>query len=86
MRPDHAPAGSLPHSPGTRRTGDTAWTRALGAASVALGLPAVALAGPVCRVAGLPDDAGERTILRAVGLRELAVAGALLAKPHRAWL
>lgn len=95
MRSTSADAGSpsldasaipLPRRPGVVRASGNGWTRSLGAASAALGVPALTLAGAVCRIAGLPDDRGERTILRVVGARELAVALGLLVRPHRAWL
>ena len=62
-------------------------TAVLGWPSVLLGVVPLLAPGPVARWAGLPDRAGVRTLLRLVGVRELAVAAAFLQRPtsRRLW-
>ncbi len=61
--------------------------RGIGLASVALGLPQLLAPDWVARETGLDRHAGVRSQLRAVGLRELAVApGLLLSRAPAGWL
>lgn len=66
-----------------------AWTqtvgRALGGVSAALGLPAVAAPERIAALAGLEAGGWSTALTRAVGARELAAAGGLLAAP-RPWM
>jgi uncharacterized membrane protein len=55
--------------------------KALGWASVGLGLPQVAAPGRFARLVGLDDTPGTRRLTRGVGLRELGAAAGVLAKP-----
>jgi uncharacterized membrane protein len=61
--------------------------RALGWFSIGLGLVQIAAPGWVARLVGVRDDDGNRTLLRAVGGRELGAGAALLTRPQPAgWL
>jgi uncharacterized membrane protein len=62
-------------------------TRGLGWASAMLGVPQVTRPGEFARsVIGVADTPERRLTTLAVGVRELAVAAGLLARPHPAWL
>jgi uncharacterized membrane protein len=59
----------------------------LGWFSIGLGLVQIAAPGWVARLVGVRDDDGNRTLLRAVGGRELGAGAALLTRPQPAgWL
>lgn len=58
----------------------------LGVLSLALGTAPLVAPGAVARAAGLSTRSGVRKVLRAVGVRELAVGTGLLATQHPAWL
>ncbi|MGC8923072.1 SRPBCC family protein [Streptomyces sp. PG2] len=60
--------------------------RGLGLASAALGVPQVARPADVARGIGVTAGPRQRTATLAVGVRELAAAGGLLARPHPVWL
>jgi len=74
--------GFVERLPASMREADPA--RALGWLSIGLGVAALAAAGPLSRAIGLP---GRTTLIRLVGLRELASGAGLLTQRKRApWL
>ncbi|MBP2311173.1 SRPBCC family protein [Azospirillum soli] len=66
---------------------DEQLSRALGWFSIGLGLAEIAAPDTVARLIGIPDDDGNRTMLRAFGLREVANGVGILAQPRESgWL
>jgi uncharacterized membrane protein len=72
-----APDSSLRHDP---------LTRGLGVASAALGVPQLTRPAGFARSLGVGDGPRHRAVTELVGVRELAAAAGLLARPHPAWL
>lgn len=69
------------------RSSAAGFARALGWFSVALGIPLVAKPGAVSRFVGVRDSEGHRSVLLAVGVRELlAGAGLLSGRRPAGWL
>src|SRR5215210_6964169 len=62
--------------------GEERLARALGWASLGLGLPGVATPGALGRLIGLGDDRDNQVLLRLVGLREVASGIGLLVQPR----
>ena len=60
--------------------------RALGLASLGLGVPMVSRPDIVNRTAGVHTGRTQRIVTTVVGAREMAAAAALLVRPHPAWL
>ncbi|HEX9968984.1 MAG TPA: hypothetical protein VGB03_02510, partial [Acidimicrobiales bacterium] len=57
--------------------------RALGWASVGLGVPQLLAPGTVLRLAGVRPATGSKSLVRLVGMREVGAAAALLTKPKQ---
>jgi uncharacterized membrane protein len=60
--------------------------KALGWVSLGLGLAEVFAPGSVARLSGVPDDRGNRSLLRALGMREIATGVGILSEPAPKWI
>lgn len=66
---------------------DERLARALGWFSIGLGLAEIAAPDTVARLVGIPDDDGNRKMLRAFGLREVANGVGILSQPQESgWM
>jgi uncharacterized membrane protein len=66
------------------RYGDERLANGLGWFSIGLGLAQILTPGGVARLIGVDDDAENRTLIRAIGLREIATGIGILSRPRPA--
>ncbi len=71
-------------TPGGRYDGDERLANGLGWFSIGLGLAQVLAPGGVARLIGVDDDAGNRNLMRAMGMREIATGVGILSRPRPA--
>jgi len=64
--------------------GDERVANGLGWFSIGLGLAQILSPGGVARLIGVPDDSRNRSLMRAIGVREIATGVGILAKPRPA--
>jgi uncharacterized membrane protein len=85
-----SPSPSRPEEPNGRHLGrplaGDRLARALGWASLGLGVPGVARPGAVAKAVGVDDAPAQRAVATVVGVRELAAAAGLLQRTSPAWL
>ncbi len=64
--------------------GDERLANGLGWFSIGLGLAQIVAPGSVARLIGVNDDTGSRSLMRAIGIREIATGVGILSKPRPA--
>jgi uncharacterized membrane protein len=88
QRDSEVPVARYREAPGLRADGqsdrDERIANGLGWFSIGLGLAQIVSPGGVARLIGVSDDAKSRSLMRAIGIREIATGIGILARPRRA--